>query len=467
MFIPQTKGLLLTCFIFLSQFSNAQPDKTINPEQDILKIYEAQLIKGYSLRSMSDPEIARYMAKGKQGISSVEDFAKELTTLFPPQTSSKIALLFFVFNKDTLFRFFIVPGKIIEKKAISISKNKLEQLNIDVYNALNIYNLAESRSPRERGIKPVKKQSLSKINFEKAINNATKILLPENFDEKYQHLIIIPSFTIGAFPFQLLKPYKDSSYLIDKCSFSIAPSLLDLIAIRKRLFKTGLADQQDDTCIIRDSTSFKLDNPLFISNPAYPTNARYVFPDLPGAKKEIAASIPFAKKYTLLEGADATKVNVLKNIRNCDVAYFATHGIASEENPKDNNFLVLAGNEDPFFTTRNIMELRDSTFSGEFKFPQLVILSACQTGLGKSMEAGITAGLARSFLISGASQVIMSLWNVDDEATAYLMNRFIYHLQNQNLFSPSEPLRLAELDTRKKFKNPAQWASFSVFGVNY
>ena len=462
MFIPKNKWLLLACFSFLSQFSNAQADKTINPEQDILKIYEAQLKAGYSLREMSDLEIAKYMAKGKQGISSVNDFAKQLVSLFPPQTSSKIAVLFFVFNKDTLFRYFIVPGKIIEQKAISISKNKLEQLNIDVYNALNIYDLAESRSPRERGLKPVKKKLLPTINFEKAINNATKILLPESFDEKYQHLIIIPSFTIGAFPFQLLKPYKDSSYLIDKCSFSIAPSLLDLIAIRKRLFKNSLADQQG-----RDSISFTLDNPLFISNPAYPTNARYIFPDLPGAKKEIAASIPFAKRYTLLEGANATKVNVLNSIRNCDVAYFATHGVASEENPKDNNFLVLAGNEDPFLTTRNIMELRDSTFSGEFKFPQLVILSACQTGLGKSMEAGITAGLARSFLISGASQVIMSLWNVDDEATAYLMNRFIYHLQNQNLFSPSEPLRLAELDTRKKFKNPAQWASFSVFGVNY
>lgn len=95
------------------------------------------------------------------------------------------------------------------------------------------------------------------------------------------------------------------------------------------------------------------------------------------------------------------------------------------------------------------MALRDSTHSDENRFPQLVILSACQTGLGKSMEAGITAGIARSFLIAGASQVVMSLWNVDDEATAYLMNRFVYHLQNENLFCPSEPLRLAELDTRK------------------
>jgi CHAT domain-containing protein len=98
--------------------------------------------------------------------------------------------------------------------------------------------------------------------------------------------------------------------------------------------------------------------------------------------------------------------------------------------------------------------------------PEMVILSACQTGLGKSMEAG-TAGLARSFLLGGSTHVIMSLWNVDDAATAYLMSRFVHHLQTPHRFMPAEPLRLAILDTQLKFKNPAQWASFSLFGIDY
>lgn len=458
MILRKNLFVLFACLLF--QWCFAQTGNKIPVEEDILKIYEGQLKESYSVRAMSDPEIAKYIANGKGGISSVKDFAKELSFLFTENISSKIAVLFFVFNKDTLHRFFIVPGQIKEEKSIHITKNQLEQLNADVYNALNIYNLAESRAPRERGIKPVKKKTTSNINFDKAIKSATEILLPQNFNETYEHLIVIPCFTIGAFPFQLLKPYKDSSFLIDKCSFSVAPSLLDLIAIRKRLGKINPLLETTD------SISFTLDNPLFVSNPVYPTNGKFIFPDLPGAKKEIAGSIPFAKEFILLEGKDATKKNVLDNIRKCDVAYFATHGVSSEQNPTDNNFLVLAGN-DPYFTTRNIVALRDSTFSGNYTFPQLVILSACQTGLGKSMEAGISGGLARSFLISGANQVIMSLWNVDDEATAYLMNRFIFHLKNKNLFCPSEPLRLAELDTRKKFKNPSQWASFSVFGVNY
>lgn len=460
MFTQRKSCLLFTCCLFLTFVAFTQPGKTNTADQDILKIYESQLKAVYAARGMSDPEIAKYLAKGKEGISSLNDFAEELNSLFFHEISSKIAVLFFFFNEDTLFRFFIVPGEIIEKKAIPITKDDLSKLNTDVYNALNIYDLTANRAPRIRGVKPEQKKSSPAINFNKAIKNATKILLPDIFDERYKHLIVIPSFSIGAFPFQLLQPYKDSSYLIDKCSFSIAPSILDLVAIRKRILKFSAGVQED-------LHSFTLDNPLFICNPSYPTNTDYIFPDLPGAKKEILGSIPFTKNHILLEGPAATKNNVLKNIRNCDVAYFATHGMSSEINPLDNNFLVLGGNEDPFFTTRNIMALRDSTYSKNYQFPQLVILSACQTGLGKSMEGGITAGLARAFLVAGASQVIMSLWNVDDEATAYLMNRFIYHLKNMNLFCPSEPLRLAELDTRKKFSNPAQWASFSVFGVNY
>ena len=82
------------------------------------------------------------------------------------------------------------------------------------------------------------------------------------------------------------------------------------------------------------------------------------------------------------------------------------------------------------------------------------------------MEAGVV-GLARSFLLSGSNHVIMSLWNVDDEATAYLMNRFLVHLEEKSRFMPAEPLRRALLDTRKKYPKPSQWASFSLFGIDY
>lgn len=462
--------LLLTGSCFLVSFcAFSQPTKKGSFEEDILNIYEGQLKKAYATRGMSESEIARYLGRGKENIYNLEGFADELQTLFPYKSSRKTAILFYIFNNDTLSRYFLTPGSVLEQKSIPISKEELEQLNNDVLNALHIYELAENRAPKERGLKPQKESNKPVIKLQDVLKRATELLIPESFDEKFQHLIIIPSFSIGVFPFQLLQPYRDSSYLIDKCSFSIAPSLLDLVAIRKRITKSrnGNYSRDEDEWRLMDSTAFTFDNPLFVCNPLYPKDTKFIFPDLPGAEKEIEGSLSFAENYALLKGKDATKKNVLEKIRNCDVAYFATHGISGDVNPLDNNFLVLAGEKDPFLSARNIMALRDSTFLGSYKFPQMVILSACQTGLGKSMEAGITAGLARAFLVAGASQVIMSLWNVDDEATAYLMNRFVYYLRQNNQFSPSEPLRLAQLDTRKKFPNPAKWASFSVFGVNY
>ncbi len=449
---------LLVCCALIFKNAYSQPGKGKTSEEDILKIYERQLSAGYASRGMTDHEIERYMERGNKSLLSMEDVATGLETIFPPNYSSKIALLFYFFNNDSLYRYFIVPGRIKEQKIIAIKKDQLEQLNKDVYQALNIYNLTENRAPRLRGLKP-NKPTTTKTNLSTALKKATDILLPKSFDASYQHLIIVPAFSIGTFPFQLLQPYSDDSYLFDKCSFSIAPSLLDLFAIRKRIIKKYENSSEP--------ISYSLENPLFICNPKYPTKTAYIFPNLPGAKKEITNTISLAKDYRLFEGANATKENILQNIKYADVLYFATHALSGDINPLDDNFLVLAGDKDPFLTSRNIMALRDTTYSDERKFPDLVILSACQTGLGKSMEAGITGGVARSFLIAGASQIIMSLWSVDDEATAYLMNRFVVHLQQPHQFVPAEPLRLAELDTKKKFPDPSKWASFSMYGVTY
>jgi len=146
-----------------------------------------------------------------------------------------------------------------------------------------------------------------------------------------------------------------------------------------------------------------------------------------------------------------------------EVAYFATHGISSPDNPKDNSYVVLSGN-DPFLTSKQIMDLRLDT---SYHMPELVVLSACQTALGKSMEAGVSGSLARSFILAGSKHVVTSLWSVDDEATAYMMSRFMYYLKQSHPFTPSEPLRLATIDTKKRFPKPAYWASFILLGIDY
>lgn len=397
-----------------------------------------------------------------QNIATDEDFAELLKRIYP--TNKGIGILFFFFHKDSLRRVFFEPGNVIEKKTFAITKAELLQLSIDMNHVLDLYAKSDKRMPIKRGVKITTAPATKGITYSPVIKKATGLLLPDSFDIKYKHLLVIPALNIGTFPFYLLTPYQNEGQLIDNCSVTIVPGIFDLLGLRVKVIRKIAVDEPwfDGKHLIE--TAFSFDYPLFISNPVYPKATEFFYPDLPGAKKEIDSTMKYVKNYKLLEGGKAVKDSVIKYMKQADVVYFATHGIADEEKPMEKSFLVLSG-KDPFLTAKNIMELRNNNYLKN-GFPAMVILSACQTGLGKSMEAGV-AGLARSFLLGGSDHVIMSLWNVDDEATAYLMNRFVYHLQKPELFMPSEPLRLAMLDTREKFSKPSQWASFALFGIDY
>lgn len=454
----------LNVFIFLLIHINSY-----GQTPNIYAIYEQQYTALLKTRGVADNDITDLLKKySTNQLNSDSAFAHLLQQLY--SSKKDIGILFYFFNNDTLRRAYYKPGKIVEVKNIPIKKDVLMQLGADINQSMDLYQLSANRAPRPRGNIVIQKPS-KKISFYTAVKNATQILIPAAFDPATKHLLIIPALNIGTIPFHVLQPYTDRAYLIDRCSFTIVPSLIDLVALRTKILKKNTMNWDGDKLpsnfdAVRDfsqidKTTFTLNNPLFVSNPAYPADGNFIFPKLPGAEREIDSVKKYATKYILLKGVDATKESVLKNIHNADVAYFATHGIADQEDPMGKSFLVLSG-KSPYLTAKEIMGMRNAYDN----LPEMVILSACQTGLGKSMEAG-TAGLARSFLLGGSNHVIMSLWSVDDDATAYLMSRFIYHLQTPHRFMPAEPLRLAVLDTKKIFKKPAQWASFSLFGIDY
>jgi len=98
------KYILLLFFSFsylLFAFDGkAQKSKGSLSEEEILKIYEEQLREGYSSRGMTDFEIEKYISKGKEGISTVNDFAKQLPLLFSDKTNEGLAVVFFFFKND-------------------------------------------------------------------------------------------------------------------------------------------------------------------------------------------------------------------------------------------------------------------------------------------------------------------------------------------------------------------------------
>jgi CHAT domain-containing protein len=96
----------------------------------------------------------------------------------------------------------------------------------------------------------------------------------------------------------------------------------------------------------------------------------------------------------------------------------------------------------------------------------LVVLSACQTALGKEIKGEGLIGLTRGFMYAGAARVVASLWKVDDEATAELMKRFYQKMLGAEKLRPAAALRDAQVSMweEKRWQSPYYWAAFVLQG---
>ena len=159
---------------------------------------------------------------------------------------------------------------------------------------------------------------------------------------------------------------------------------------------------------------------------------------------------------------DATEENVKREgeLKKFNYIHFATHGIIDESKP-DFSSLVLTRNnnseEDGFLRASEIFNLNLNA--------DLVVLSACQTGLGKLIRGEGMVGLTRAFMYAGTPTVLVSLWSVSDVSTATLMGEFYRNLVKEKL-SKTDALRKAQLSLlgNEKFAHPFYWAPFVLVG---
>ena len=117
------------------------------------------------------------------------------------------------------------------------------------------------------------------------------------------------------------------------------------------------------------------------------------------------------------------------------------------------NSSVPAGQEDGKLTAYEAMNMSFST-------TDLVVLSACETGLGDVKNGEGVYGLQRSFLVSGAQSLIISFWKVDDKATNHFMS--IFYKKYLKSGDKEEAFKLAMLSTKQKYEHPYYWAAFSM-----
>src|SRR5207244_13170327 len=145
------------------------------------------------------------------------------------------------------------------------------------------------------------------------------------------------------------------------------------------------------------------------------------------------------------------------------MVHFATHGLVDSKHPELSG-LVLSLVDEQGRPQNGFLGLQDIY---NLNLPaELVVLSACETGLGKSIQGEGLVGLTRGFMYAGATRVVASLWKIDDLATAELMKQFYQGMLGREHLSPAAALRAAQLAMLKKRNReaPYYWAAFSLLG---
>ncbi len=165
--------------------------------------------------------------------------------------------------------------------------------------------------------------------------------------------------------------------------------------------------------------------------------------EIESLKKIFAAS----KSYT---DERATFAAYAENAAQFDVLHLACHGQFRPENPMFSSLHLADG----WITVRDVCSQRLKA--------EVVTLSACETGLHKIFAGDEILGLARGFLSAGAKSLILSLWTVNDEATAELMSDFYENLQPGKTVSAS--LRAAQINFIKREAHPYFWSPFVLIG---
>ena len=287
-------------------------------------------------------------------------------------------------------------------------------------------------------------------------------------EKNIKKIIIVPDGNLNFLPFETLIQEKNSHYLIQDYEISYVPSASALTNILKRKSPTK---RDKDFLIVANPKphqtnkfiSFLSDLLKSLSRKRDPESEDIVFdfPNLPYADKEAKVIAKFfdPDKEMLLVREDATESRFKKlDLSEFKILHFATHGVIDDEDWWRSSLIFLPDKdflEDGSLQPREIYDLKLNS--------DLVVLSACQTGMGKLEKGEGVMGLGKSFLNTGTKSVIASLWNINDRSTAQFM-KYLY----KNLIegkSKAEALKLAKIEMiNSKFSHPFHWAAFILMG---
>lgn len=312
------------------------------------------------------------------------------------------------------------------------------------------------------------------------------VLAPVSAELNKQHVIVVADGALNYIPFQILSPSNTSDPLVASAEVVNAPSASILgqlrgetaerrapakvlLAFGDPVFVTNFAQHSDSGASVQVAALHPTETDRWpqalrdidVSGDSF--NPAAIEP-LFYATRELANLRQVAGPETSIStGFDATRESLASaDLSQYAILHFATHGVLNPKRPEISGlFLSMIDREgkaqNGFVGLQDIYRLHAPV--------DLVVLSACRTGLGKDVRGEGLIGLTRGFMYAGASSVMASLWKVDDEATAELMKRF-YANMLQGGMTPAAALRAAQNSIRQEpqWRSPRYWAAFTLQG---
>jgi CHAT domain-containing protein/tetratricopeptide (TPR) repeat protein len=294
-----------------------------------------------------------------------------------------------------------------------------------------------------------------------------------------RRLLIVADGLLHYIPFAALPTSSNvvgSALFIENFQFSYLPSVAALDEMRRRRMERRSQEWPVATKllgVVADPV-FSLEDERWVAvggraqqSPS-PTNAaknRVGFNRLPFTRREaesILRLVPPAQRREAL-GFDANLALVRSGtLADCAILHFATHAVLNEEHPQFSEVVL------------SLIDRKGRPLDGHLRLQEiytlrlaadLVVLSACSTALGQEVRGDGLVGLTRGFAYAGASRLVVSLWDVNDAATAELMAHFYRGVLQQGL-PPALALHEAQiwLRSQKRWQAPYYWAPFVLQG---
>lgn len=452
------------------------PDTLFETEKNLrvdLAYFDTQVLNEKQKKQSSSEKIKeleeKYFSLHQQYLSLLENLEKNYPSYYQLKYSGKNlsagnlqnaldneSAIVEYFLSDTTMYIFTLNSKNIDVAAVDLDQPVLEKVkqfrqslqNIDfenyVFSALSLYKVL---------IEPVKNRIITAKN-----------------------LIIIPDGILYYLPFEALLSERVN---MDDLNFSELPYLINSFNV-SYLFSAAFLQEENnnletnfsfagfapvfpDSDINKNKIDKLIDTSLVISTRSIKTNDK-TYSSLPESEMEVTEISKLFTSYGLrgkIYSYDGASENNLKSVEVSTFGYLhlATHGFINEMNPKLSGLLF----SDNANTSDDGILYFEEIFGLNLK-ASLVVLSACESGLGKIISGEGILGLTRGFIYAGAENIVVSLWQVADKSTSELMIEFYKNVLERKSYSSS--LREAKLKLIKDgtYSYPLEWSPFVLIG---